>query len=70
MLIRRINFKYGEYLFEYKHKNIRVIKIFRNIFNNILILPFNLILFRKNNVIENFSQPIGTLKFLLYLLLK
>ena len=70
MLIRRINFKYGEYLFEYKHKNIKIIKIFRNIFNNILILPFNLILFRKNKVIENFSQPIGTLKFLLYLLLK
>ena len=68
LLIRRINFKFGEYLFEYKHKKVKIIKIFRNIFNNLLVLPFNLITFDKNKIIENISQPVGTIKFLFFLL--
>ena len=68
LLIRRINFKFGEYLFEYKHKKVKIIKIFRNIFNNLLVLPFNLITFDKNKIIENISQPLGTIKFLFFLI--
>ena len=70
LFIRRINFKFGEYLFELKHKKIRKIKVFRNIFINLMILPVNLIFLRKNKLIENISQPIGTIKFILFLLFR
>jgi len=68
LFIRRINFKFGEYLFEFKHKKIKKIKIIRNIFLNLILLPLNLILFKKNMLIENISQIIGTIKFLIYLI--
>ncbi len=39
--IRRINFKYGELLFDLKHKKVRIIKILRQILLNIFFIPLN-----------------------------
>ena len=68
--IRRINFKYGELLFDLKHKKLRIIKILRQIFQNIFLLPFNLFVLNKNKIIENISQIFGILKFVKFIFLK
>ncbi len=67
--IRRINFKYGELLFDLKHKNIRIIKILRQILQNIVFIPLNLISLNKSKIIENISQILGILKFIKYIFL-
>jgi len=62
--IRRINFKYGEFLFDYKHKKLRKIKVFRQLLQNIILFPLNVITLNKNKVVENISQLIGISKFI------
>ena len=68
--IRRINFKYGELLFDYKHKRIRIIKILRQIFQNIIFIPLNLFFFNKSKIIENISQLLGIIKFIKFIFFK
>jgi len=68
--IRRINFKYGELLFDLKHKKIRIIKILRQIFQNIIFIPLNLIFLNKSKIIENISQLLGILKFIKFIFFK
>jgi len=68
--IRRINFKYGELLFDLKHKKFRKIKILRQILQNIFFLPLNLIVLNKTKIIENISQILGIIKFIKFLLFK
>ncbi len=68
--IRRINFKYGELLFDLKHKKIRIIKVLRQVFQNIFFLPFNLIILNKHKIVENISQIIGIFKFIKFILFK
>ncbi len=68
--IRRTNFKYGELVFDLKHKKIRIIKILRQIFQNIIFLPLNIIVLNKNKVIENISQILGILKFIKFIFIK
>ena len=50
--------------------NIDMFKKSYDIFINLMILPVNLIFLRKNKLIENISQPIGTIKFILFLLFR
>ena len=33
-LVRKINFKYGEFVFDLKYKKLRLVKIIRNFFKN------------------------------------
>ena len=68
--IRRINFKYGELLFDLKHKKLRIIKILRQIFQNIIFIPLNLITLNKSKIIENISQLLGILKFIKFIFFK
>ena len=68
--IRRINFKYGDLLFDYKHKRIRIIKILRQIFQNIIFIPLNLFFFNKSKIIENISQILGIIKFIKFIFFK
>ncbi len=68
--IRRINFKYGELLFDSKHKKTRIIKIVRQILQNLFFIPLNLIVFNKAKLIENISQILGILKFIKFIFLK
>ena len=68
--IRRINFKYGELLFDLKHKKIRLIKILRQIFQNIFLIPLNLIILNKAKILENISQLLGIFKFIKFIFFK
>ena len=68
--IRRINFKYGELLFDLKHKKIRIIKILRQVLQNIFFIPLNLIVLNKANIIENISQLLGIFKFIKFIFFK
>ena len=68
--IRRTNFKYGELLFDLKHKKIRIIKILRQVFQNIFFIPLNLIVLNKANIIENISQLLGIFKFIKFIFFK
>ena len=68
--IRRINFKYGELLFDLKHKKLRIIKILRQFFQNIIFIPLNLIALNKSKIIENISQLLGILKFIKFIFFK
>ena len=68
--IRRINFKYGELLFDLKHKKIRIIKVLRQVFQNIFFLPFFLIILNKHKIVENISQIIGIFNFIKFILFK
>ncbi len=68
--IRKINFKYGELLFDLKHKELSKIKILRQILINVFFLPINIIILSKTNIIDNISQILGIIKFIKFLLLK
>tara|TARA_Y100001970_G_scaffold292689_1_gene435236 strand:+ start:43 stop:879 length:837 start_codon:yes stop_codon:yes gene_type:complete len=66
LFIRRINYKYGELLYDLKHKKIRIIKILRQLLLNILLLTINFVFFNKIKIVENISQICGILKFIKY----
>ena len=66
IFIRAFNFKFGELLFKYKYKKLKIIKILKEPIKFFILLFFNLIIFNKTKVIENTSYILGTLKFLFY----
>jgi len=68
--IRNKNFIYGELVFDYKQKNLRMIKIIRKILQNLILFFFNIIFFQLKKVIVNLSKIIGILKFIKFLLIK
>ena len=68
--IRNSNFKYGELLYDYKVIKLRLFKIIRQLFQNIIFLIINSILFKKNNSFKNLAIITGILKFLKFYLLK
>tara|TARA_B100000029_G_scaffold422941_1_gene429906 strand:+ start:2645 stop:3454 length:810 start_codon:yes stop_codon:yes gene_type:complete len=68
-LIKYVNFKYGELLFDYKHKKLRLIKILRQFCQNLVFTFFNLILFRKI-FFKNIGYLIGIIKFILFFIFK
>ena len=61
--IRRINFKYGELIYDFKYNKLRKIKLFRQMIQNLVFLPFNIVIFKKLKIIENISIIIGIIKF-------
>ena len=66
LLIRNINFKYGEYLFFFKNKKLRLIKIIRQLLQSIIFIVFNFIIFRFRDSLINTCYLFGILKFLLF----
>ena len=62
-LIRNLNFKYGEYLFEYKINKLRKLKIIRQFLQSLLFITFNFLLLRINKALINVSNLLGILKF-------
>ena len=66
--LRSSNFIYGELVFDYKHRKLRVVKIFRKILQNLIFFFFNLIKFQLKKSIINLSIIFGILKFILYYL--
>ena len=66
--IRNLNFKYGELLFDFKTKKFRILKMIRQIIQNIIYCIFNLILLRKKIFLINLSNIFGISKFILFYL--
>jgi len=68
--IRDLNFKYGEFLYDYKVNNLRFLKVFRQLFQNIIFFLFNILIFRLEHFIRNIGKVIGILKFIKFYLIK
>jgi GT2 family glycosyltransferase len=61
--IRWSNYRYGEYLYDYKSKNFKTIKILRRIMQNLIFSLMNIILFRYNKLNLNLANLGGIFKF-------
>ena len=68
--LRNSNFKFGEYLFHYKNKKLKFIKILREPFSIIFYFILNLITLNIKKVIINFSFLIGIFKFYFFIFKK
>ena len=68
--IRNSNFKYGEFLYDYKIGNFRYLKIIRQFFQNIFYLIFNFFSFNKTNLFQNLAIITGIYKFIKFYLFK
>ena len=68
--IRDLNFKYGELLYDYKVKNLRFLKVFRQLFQNIIFFLFNILIFRLKYFTRNIAKILGILKFIKFYLIK
>ena len=63
---RKLNFMFGELVYDLKYKKFRFIKIIRKIIQNFVLFFFNLIRFRLQDSLNNFSMLCGLTKFILY----
>ena len=66
--IRTVNFKFGEYLFDYKMDKFRFIKILRNIINFPLYLLFYLSTFQLKKLFIKLFDFFGIMKFIFFYL--
>ena len=60
------NYMYGEFLFDLKLNKLRFLKILRKFHQNLILFFFNLLIFRFNNSLDNFSKLTGIIKFIIY----
>tara|TARA_Y100000590_G_scaffold449320_1_gene587258 strand:+ start:2729 stop:3565 length:837 start_codon:yes stop_codon:yes gene_type:complete len=69
-IIRDLNFQFGELLYDYKVKNLRFLKVFRQLIQNLIFFLFNVLIFRLKHFIRNIAKVIGILKFIKFYLIK
>ena len=67
--IRELNFMYGELLYDYKIGKLRFIKIFRKLFQNLILFFFNIAIFQLKRAYKNFAKMFGIIKFVSFYLL-
>jgi len=65
--IRNKNFIFGELIFDYKMKKLRIIKLLRKLFNHSIKAFFFLLLIDKKKIILNTSIVLGILNFLFFI---
>ena len=65
LIIRHVNFKFGEYLFAYKIKKLRTLKIIRQIFTYPIYSLLHFFLLQLNISLKYLCYFIGIFKFLL-----
>ena len=68
-LYKDINFKFGEILFDYKHKKFRIIKILRQLAQNLIFLLINLLLLNEKTQ-KNLGNLLGIFKFIIFIFLR
>ena len=68
--IRNSNFKYGEFLYDYKLGNLRYLKLIRQFFQNIIYLTLNILCLKKTNLYKNLAIITGIYKFAKFYLSK
>ena len=69
-LIRNKNFMFGEMLYDYKVKKIRILKIIRKLMQNLFFFFFNVLLFQLKASTISFAKICGILKFLKFCIKK
>ena len=69
-IVRKTNFKYGEFIFDLKYNKLRLLKIVRTLLQSVIFIPIYLIFFNQNKLINYFSNLIGTVKFLFFFVSK
>ncbi len=67
-LIRGSSFKYGEFLYDYKYKRFRLIKLLRQFIQNFLFMILNCILLKGKKSLKNISYLIGILIFIKFVI--
>ena len=68
--LRSSNYIYGELIYDLKHKKIRIIKIIRKIFQNLILFFWNIICFKFKNSLIRIFNICGVFKFILFYLKK
>ena len=61
--LRWLNYRYGEYLYDYKSKNFKLIKVLRRMVQNQIFCLINIILFRYDKLNLNLAEIVGIFKF-------
>ena len=64
--IRNVNFKFGEYLFQFKNNDLKIIKILREPLTFIIIFIFFTFLLSKKKALSNLFNFLGLAKFYLF----
>jgi len=64
--IKSSNFKYGEYLYQYKNNKLKYIKIFREPINNFLLAFFYLSILKPKKFLERSFYIYGIVKFMVH----
>ena len=68
-LIRGVSFKYGEFLYDYKYKKFRLVKLLRQFTQNLFFVLFNFLFLRFKKVLKNISYLIGIIIFVKFIIL-
>lgn len=68
--LRISNYTYGELLYDYKNKKLRIIKIFRKISQKIIMSLFLLFSLKPKKSLLEFFQLIGVIKFIFFIFKK
>ena len=68
VFIRTANFIYGEFLYDFKVKKLRMLKIFRKLFGKIISLVFSIFTLQLKKIIKNLANIFGFLKFIKFYL--
>ena len=62
--IRDLNLMYGEFVYDYKVKKVRTLKIFRKLIQNLILFFFNILIFQLKDLLNNAAKLAGILKFI------
>ncbi len=66
--IRSLNFIYGEFMYDFKVKKLRFIKILRKFIQNLILFFFNIIIFELKESKINLAKINGIIKFIIFYL--
>ena len=70
LIIRSSNYIFGELLYDFKNRKIRIIKVIRKLIQNIILFFFNIIRFKLKDSIKNYANFLGIIKFILFYIKK
>ena len=68
MFIKNSNFKFGEYLYQYKNKKLKTVKILRQPFVYFFLCLLNLMVLNPKKSLENLFNIYGIVKFIIFIL--
>ena len=68
MFIKNSNFKYGEYLYQYKNNKLKTVKILRQPFAYLFLCLLNLMVLNPKKSLENLFNIYGIMKFIILIL--